>query len=74
MISIPLESQTRERRSTHEETGRHGGNHAGRFIGASPGWLGRGGEHPADAQGHEMTLQVPNFSILAAAESNMVPR
>ena len=43
-------------------------------IDASPRWLGRAGEHPADAQEHEMPMQVPTFSVLAGAESNMVLR
>jgi hypothetical protein len=43
-------------------------------IGVSPGWLGRPGEHRAQTEEPEMTRPVPNFSILATAESNMVLR
>jgi hypothetical protein len=43
-------------------------------IDASPGWLGRVGKHRAHAEEREMTVRVPNFSILAAAEFDMVLR
>jgi hypothetical protein len=41
-------------------------------IGASAGWFGGAGEQRAHGKKHEMTRQVPK--ILAAAESNIVPR